>query len=117
MKQAPLLTFLASAFIPAYARFGQENVPIDAIQQVQGGNPGDAATIAGAAISDLLGGADACDKLKRGDQILSELGEGDDAIAAAIGMVAAEKNFNPSAQDVPTVCDDPTLPENPLLRG
>jgi hypothetical protein len=55
---------LISAII-AYveARFGQEQVPIDAISQVQGGDAGAAATIAGAAISDLLGGANACDKV------------------------------------------------------
>jgi hypothetical protein len=34
-----------------------------------------------------------------------------------MGMVAAEKNFNPFAQDIPTICSDPTLPENPILRG
>ena len=96
----------------AQARFNQENIPIDAIRQVQGGDPGVADTIAGAAISDLLAGANACAKLQRGDQILSELGEGEDAVAAAIGMVAAEKNFNPFAQDQPTICDDPTLPQN-----
>jgi hypothetical protein len=31
--------------------------------------------------------------------------------------VAAEKNFNPSAQDVPTICDDATLPVTEALRG
>lgn len=101
----------------AQARFNQENIPIDAIRQVQGGDPGVADTIAGAAISDLLAGANACAKLQRGDQILSELGDGEDAVAAAIGMVAAEKNFNPFAQDQPTICDDATLPQNALLRG
>jgi len=57
-------TFIIAAMI-AYvqARFGQEQVPIDAISQVQGGDGGAAATIAGAAISDLLGGANSCDKV------------------------------------------------------
>jgi len=117
MKQALLLTFLSSSIAFTQARFNQENIPIDAIRQVQGGAPGVADTIAGAAISDLLAATNACDKLKRGDQILSELGEGADAVAAAIGMVAAEKNFNPFNQDIPTICSDPTLPENALLRG
>lgn len=117
MKQALLLTVFSCSLLHAHARFNQENIPIDAIRQVQGGAPGVSDTIAGAAISDLLAGTNACDKLKRGDQILAELGEGDDAVAAAIGMVAAEKNFNPFAQDIPTICSDPTLPENPLLRG
>lgn len=101
----------------AQARFGQEQVPIAAISAVQGGDPGAAATIAGAAISDLLGGANSCDKLATADQIVAELGGGADAIQAAIGMVAAEKNFNPFAADIPTICDDPSLPATPELRG
>lgn len=108
---------LALLIAVAQARFGQEQVPIAAISAVNGGNPGEAATIAGAAISDLLAGANACDKLKRGDEILAKLGTGADAVAAAIGMVAAEKNFNPFVQDIPTICSDPTLPANALLRG
>jgi hypothetical protein len=57
-------TIIISAVI-AYveARFGQEQVPISAISAVQGGDPGAAATIAGAAISDLLGGANSCAKV------------------------------------------------------
>ena len=101
----------------AQARFGQEQVPIPAIAAVQGGVSGAAQTIAGAAVSDLLAGTNACDKLARGDQILAELGTGADAVAAAIGIVAAEKNVNPFAQTVPTICSDPALPANPLLRG
>ena len=78
---------------------------------------GAAATIAGAAISDLLAGSNACDKLVTADQIVSDLGGGADAIAAAIGMVAAEKNRNPFVVDVPSICNDPTLPATPELRG
>lgn len=48
----------------AEARFGQEQVPISAISAVQGGGPGVAATVAGAAISDLLGGANSCAKVR-----------------------------------------------------
>ena len=113
-----IIVSLSVLFISlAQARFGQENVPIAAISAVQGGAPGVAPTIAGAAISDLLAGANACAKLQRGDEILAKLGGGADAVAAAIGMVAAEKNVNPFAQTQPTVCSDPTLPQNPLLRG
>ena len=32
-------------------------------------------------------------------------------------MVAAEKNFNPFAQSIPTICNDPTLPATDVLRG
>lgn len=112
-RQAALAVLIAVA----HARFNQEQIPIPAIAAVNGGAPGAAATIAGAAISDLLAAANACDKLRRGDQILEELGTGADAIAAAIGIVAAEKNFNPFVQDIPTICSDPTLPANELLRG
>jgi hypothetical protein len=110
-------TAIAALLAVAQARFGQEQVPIPAIAAVQGGAPGVAPTIAGAAVSDLLAGSNACDKLKRGDQIIAELGTGADAIAAAIGMVAAEKNFNPFVQSIPTICNDPTLPATDILRG
>ncbi|USP78188.1 hypothetical protein yc1106_05462 [Curvularia clavata] len=100
------------------ARFGQEQVPISAISSVQGGSAGAAATIAGAAISDLLGAANSCAKLTRADQIFTELGGGADALAAAIGMVTAEKNTNPFANgNVQNVCGDPALPVTPELRG
>ncbi|KAF2628540.1 hypothetical protein BU25DRAFT_37804 [Macroventuria anomochaeta] len=100
------------------ARFGQEQVPIQAISAVQGGDPGAAATVAGAAISDLLGGANSCAKLQRADQVVSELGGGADAIAAAIGLVTAEKNTNPFANNnVQNVCSDPSLPATAELRG
>ncbi|KIW89676.1 uncharacterized protein Z519_09832 [Cladophialophora bantiana CBS 173.52] len=112
-KTAVLATLLAIA----HARFNQEQIPIPAIAAVQGGAPGVAPTIAGAAISDLLAAANACDKLKRGDQIIAELGTGADAVAAAIGIVAAEKNFNPFVQSIPTICDDPSLPATDVLRG
>ncbi|KAF2867689.1 hypothetical protein BDV95DRAFT_173038 [Massariosphaeria phaeospora] len=112
-------TLLIAAMI-AYveARFGQEQLPIDAISQVQGGEAGAAATIAGATISDLLGGANACAKLVRADQIVADLGGGQDAIDAAIGLVAAEKNTNPFAGgNVQNVCSDPALPATAELRG
>lgn len=115
MKSVCLFSFLFTSL--AYGRFNQEQIPIQAIRDVQGGAPGVSDTIAGAAISDLLGAANACAKLQRGDQILSELGTGADAVAAAIGMVAAEKNFNNFTSTQPTICSDPTLPQNALLRG
>jgi hypothetical protein len=54
---------LAAVVAYVEARFGQEQVPIEAIGAVQGGDAGAASTIAGAAISDLLGGANSCDKV------------------------------------------------------
>lgn len=56
-------------------------------------------------------------KLKQGDLILEQLGTGADAVAAARGLVGAEQNFNPFAASIPTICSDPTLPTNELLRG
>ncbi|KAF1946027.1 hypothetical protein EJ02DRAFT_462980 [Clathrospora elynae] len=112
-------TFIIAAMI-AYveARFGQEQVPIAAISSVQGGASGAASTIAGAAISDLLGAANSCAKLTTADKIFTELGGGADALAAAIGMVTAEKNTNPFANgNVQNVCGDASLPVTPELRG
>jgi hypothetical protein len=37
-------------------------------------------------------------------------GLGDDALEAAIGLVAAEQNFNNFNVDIPSICSDPTLP-------
>ncbi|KAH6625416.1 hypothetical protein C7974DRAFT_312278 [Boeremia exigua] len=111
-----LLITLAIAYVEA--RFGQEQIPIPAIGAVQGGAPGAAGTISGAAISDLLGAANSCAKLQRADQVVSELGGGADAIAAAIGLVTAEKNTNPFANgNVQNVCGDPSLPATAELRG
>ncbi|KAG9194191.1 hypothetical protein G6011_04226 [Alternaria panax] len=112
-------TFMIAAMITyVEARFGQEQVPISAISSVAGGDAGAAATIAGAAISDLLGAANSCDKLVRADQIFTELGGGADALTAAIGMVTAEKNTNPFAGgNAQNVCGDASLPVTPELRG
>ena len=109
---------IAMAIAYVEARFGQENLPSQAISAVQGGNPGAAATVAGATISDLLGGANSCAKLQRADQIVADLGGGADAIAAAQGLVAAEKNTNPFAGgNAQNVCGDPSLPATAELRG
>jgi hypothetical protein len=82
-----------------------------------GGAPGEAATIAGAAISDLLAAANPCAKLQRGDEILNKLGTGADSVKAAIGMVAAEQNFNPFETPIPFICADKSLPKHQVLRG
>ena len=116
MFSKAFLITMAIAYVEA--RFGQENLPSQAIGAVQGGSPGAAATIAGATISDLLGGANSCAKLQRADQIVTELGGGADAIAAAQGLVAAEKNTNPFAGgNAQNVCGDPSLPATAELRG
>jgi hypothetical protein len=112
-------TLLIAAVITyVEARFGQEQVPIAAISAVQEGDPGAAATLAGSAVSDLLGAANACAKLSKADEIIQQLGTGADAVAAAIGLVTAEKNTNPFANgNVQNVCADPTLPASKELRG
>jgi hypothetical protein len=68
MVSKTLLITLMVAYVEA--RFGQEQVPIAAISGVQGGNAGAAATIAGATISDLLGAANACAKVRTATRIL-----------------------------------------------
>lgn len=114
-SQTVLLSVLVAI---AEARFGQEQAPVAAIQAVtSGGAPGEAATLAGGSISTLLAAANPCEKLSFADNILAELGTGADAVAAARGLVGAEQNFNPFLVSIPSICDDPTLPVNPLLRG
>ncbi|CAF3530009.1 unnamed protein product [Fusarium graminearum] len=110
---------LAALLAYAEARFGQEQEPVAAVQALDGtfGNPGVAATIAGSIPSALLAAASPCDKLTIADQMITELGDDQAVIDAAIGLVAAETNFNPSAVDKPFVCADPALPATAALRG
>lgn len=82
-----------------------------------GGGPGVAATLAGSAVSTLLAAANPCAKLQKADEIIAQLGTGADAVAAAIGLVAAEQNTNPFVVSVPSICSDPTLPATEILRG
>ncbi|KAE9366552.1 hypothetical protein N431DRAFT_495020 [Stipitochalara longipes BDJ] len=110
--QALLLSVLVAV---TEARFGQEQVPIPAIAAAPGGSSGEAQTLAGQSISTLLGAANPCAKLTQADLILSELGSG--ALDAAIGLVAAEQNFNNFVVDIPSICSDPTLPTSEALRG
>jgi hypothetical protein len=51
------------------------------------------------------------------DTIVATLGNDQAVIDAARILVAAEKNFNPFAQSIPTICDDASLPATPELRG
>merc|ERR1711939_1232859 len=100
------------------ARFGQEQIPIQAISDLGAfGNSGDAATLAGQSISFLLGAANPCGKLSQADKIVATLGTDPAVIAAARGLVAAEQNFNPFAVSIPAICSDATLPATEELRG
>ncbi|KAI1041168.1 hypothetical protein LB505_002398 [Fusarium chuoi] len=111
---------LAALLAYAEARFGQEQEPVAAVQALGDagfGDPGVAATIAGSIPGALLAAASPCDKLTIADQIITELGTDQQVLDAAIGLVAAETNFNPSAVDKPFVCADPSLPATAALRG
>ncbi|KAF5966578.1 hypothetical protein FCOIX_12436, partial [Fusarium coicis] len=111
---------LAALLAYAEARFGQEQEPVAAVQALGDagfGDPGVAATIAGSIPSALLAAASPCDKLTIADQMITELGTDQQVLDAAIGLVAAETNFNPSAVDRPFVCADPSLPATAALRG
>ena len=48
---------------------------------------------------------------------MAQLGDDPEVLAAAAELVAAEKNFNPFAQDIPTICSDASLPATEALRG
>jgi hypothetical protein len=100
--------------------FGQEqgNGAITAIGALTDlGTSGQAATLAGGSIQFLLAAANPCGKLTQADNIISELGTSDRAVAAARGLVAAEQNFNPFVVSIPSICSDPTLPKSAELRG
>ena len=112
------ITLVAAFLAVTEARFGQEQVPVAAVQGLDDfGNPGEAATLAGAVPGVLLGAADPCAKLELADDIVASLGDDPEVIAAAAQLVAAEQNFNPFATDVPNICGDATLPATQELRG
>jgi len=108
---------VAAFSLLAAARFDQEGAVESIIAAATGGAPGVSDTLAGASPGVLLAGANACDKLTLADQIVAQLNGSDSAIEAAQALVNAEKNFNPFAQDIPTICSDPTLPTTAVLRG
>ncbi|UNI17854.1 hypothetical protein JDV02_004168 [Purpureocillium takamizusanense] len=113
-KTAVILSLLAVAT----ARFGREQVPVAAVQALSGrGQPGASGTLSGAVPGVLLAAADPCAKLSLADDIVRQLGETDDVVAAAKGVVAAEQNFNPFVVDRPNVCGDASLPATAALRG
>ncbi|KAK3903261.1 hypothetical protein C8A05DRAFT_43472 [Staphylotrichum tortipilum] len=113
--QSVILAALAAV---AHARFGQEGAIQNIIQGLGAfGNPGAAGTLAGQTPGVLLAGANACAKLELADQIVTQLGNDPEVIAAAAALVAAEKNFNPFAQQIPTICSDASLPATAALRG
>jgi hypothetical protein len=117
------------------ARFGQEGLIQGLVQALSDfGTPGAAGTLAGQTPGVLLAGASACAKvgspfslhpeemltipqLELADEIVAQLGNDPQVIAAAAALVAAEKNFNPSAQAIPTICDNAALPATEALRG
>ncbi|KAK4226571.1 hypothetical protein QBC38DRAFT_418844 [Podospora fimiseda] len=100
------------------ARFGQEGLIQSIIQDLGAfGAPGAAGTLAGQTPGVLLAGASACAKLELADTIVETLGNDPQVIAGAAALVAAEKNFNPFAVDIPTLCSNPALPATQELRG
>ena len=56
-------------------------------------------------------------QLELADEIVATLGNDPEVIAGAAALVAAEKNFNPFAVDIPTICSNAALPATPELRG
>ena len=102
----------------AAARFGQEGAVMGVIQALSDfGPPGQAGALAGQTPGVLLAGASACAKLELADEIVAVLGNDPQVIAGAAAVVQAEKNFNPFAQSIPTICDNAALPATAALRG
>ncbi|KAK3294340.1 uncharacterized protein B0H64DRAFT_418272 [Chaetomium fimeti] len=115
--QTNLIVLVAFAAV-GQARFGQEGSVQSIIQGLSNfGPPGAAGTLAGQTTGVLLAGASACAQLELADEIVATLGNDPEVIAGAAALVAAEKNFNPFAQDVPAICNDANLPATPELRG
>ncbi|KAK1676406.1 hypothetical protein BDP55DRAFT_693207 [Colletotrichum godetiae] len=110
------ILLISAVLATVEARFGQEQVPVQAVSSLQAGNPGEAATLAGGIPGVLLAAADPCDKLTLADKIAA-LGTGADVLDAAKGVVAAEQNFNPFVVSVPAICGDASLPATEALRG
>ncbi len=112
-------TFVITALLAlAEARFGQEQAVASIVSALSSfGQPGQAATLAGATPGVLLAGANACDKLTLADKIVAQLGTDAQVIAAAAAVVAAEKNFNPFVVSIPSLCSDVKPPATPELRG
>ncbi|KAH8906396.1 hypothetical protein BR93DRAFT_748796 [Coniochaeta sp. PMI_546] len=109
---------LSALLVLAEARFGQEGAVQAQIQALSNfGNPGEAGTLAGQTPGVLLAGANACAKLQLADKIVETLGNDPAVIAGAAVLVQAEKNFNPFAQSIPTICSDASLPATEALRG
>ncbi|OHE99952.1 hypothetical protein CORC01_04853 [Colletotrichum orchidophilum] len=98
------------------ARFGQEQIPVQAVSSLPDNNTGKAATLAGGIPGVLLAAANPCDKLALADKIAA-LGTGSNFLEAAKGVVAAEQNFNPFVVSVPSICGDASLPATEGLRG
>lgn len=116
--QIKAFAVIAALVSVGHARFGQEGAVQNIIQALGAfGPPGAAGTLAGQTPSVLLAGASACAKLALADEIIATLGDAAQVIAGAKALVAAEKNFNPFAVSVPTLCSDASLPVTVVLRG
>ncbi|KAK3367589.1 hypothetical protein B0H63DRAFT_83882 [Podospora didyma] len=112
------IAIVAALLAAVDARFAQEGLLQNVIGGLsQFGNPGQAATLAGQSPGVLLAGANACAKLVLADTIVTQLGNDPLVIAAAAKLVAAEKNFNPFAVSIPSICSDANLPATAELRG
>jgi len=116
MLSKSFLIALAIAYVEA--RFGQEQIPVAAIQALTDfGEPGAAGTLSGQVPGSLLAGASACDKLALADEIVAQLGTDPAVIAAAQALVGAEQNFNDFADATGRICNDATLPATAELQG
>ncbi|KAK0713991.1 hypothetical protein B0T26DRAFT_649131 [Lasiosphaeria miniovina] len=114
----PKIALVAALLASVEARFGEEQSVANDIQSLSNfGNPGEAATLAGASPGVLLAGANACAKLQLADKIVAQLGNDAVVIAVAAKLVAAEKNTNPFVVSIPSICSDVGLPATAELRG
>ncbi|KEZ41496.1 Uncharacterized protein SAPIO_CDS7651 [Scedosporium apiospermum] len=115
---AAKLAIISLAIAYVEARFGQEGLASAAVQALSNfGAPGAAGTLSGQVPGVLLAAANPCAKLQLADDIVTQLGDDQQVLDAAIGVVAAEQNFNPFAVDTGNICADASLPATEALRG
>ncbi|KAJ3111792.1 hypothetical protein HDU96_005340 [Phlyctochytrium bullatum] len=122
------LVLTASALLASVsARFGQEQAvglggKVSASGCFRNGDP--TAGFGGQEIQNLLAASNPCNKLSQADALVAAAQQAcpgtaafNQVLQAAMDLVAAERNFNPFAGNLDSVCADPSLPATPALRG
>ncbi|KAJ3098344.1 hypothetical protein HDU97_004119 [Phlyctochytrium planicorne] len=123
MKFTASFLVAATVFGSVHARFAQEQLAKLGEKIQAAGCNGVASKFSGQEISTLLAAADPCAKLTVADNVVTAVKadaactDKAAAIAAAMDLVAAEKNFNPFNGDKDSICTKAGLPASAELQG